>query len=61
MVIALKGSQHERLILLGEKIEQFKSSLREFEKRLQEEYTMEDLNNQIYLSEDDEHEEKLVE
>ncbi|EAR83336.2 hypothetical protein TTHERM_00947630 (macronuclear) [Tetrahymena thermophila SB210] len=61
MVDALKVSQHERLVLLGQKIEEFKSSLREFEQRLQEEYSFEDINNQPQVVEDDKSEEKLVE
>jgi len=45
MVAALKQSGHDRLALLGTKIEEFKSSLREFERSLEEEYDLSEISS----------------
>lgn len=51
MVEVLKSSTHHRLALLGEKIEEFKSSLREFERGLEEEYYQSEPDEQMEVDE----------
>lgn len=67
MVEVLKSSQHERLVLLGEKIEEFKNSLKEFERSLEEEYSLADMSGAESVAdsnsamEEEVNEERLVE